>query len=99
MPDTGKFILGSRSPRRMELLAQIVPAERITVLPPRSSDEAGFDGLHDWANIEARLREIARTKCDDVVAQLANDPASGGRKPPGSSKPLHGSSHIHSKPD
>jgi septum formation protein len=65
-----RYVLGSRSPRRLELLAQIVPADRIDVLPPRSAEEAGFDGLSDWSRIESRLREIARDKCDDVLQQL-----------------------------
>ena len=65
-----KYILGSRSPRRLELLRQIVPAERIEVVPPLSTDEAGLDGLHDWPAIESRMLEIARSKCDDVLAQL-----------------------------
>ena len=65
-----KYILGSRSPRRLELLRQIVPAERIEVVPPLSTDEAGLDGLHDWPAIESRMLQIARSKCDDVLAQL-----------------------------
>jgi septum formation protein len=43
----------------------------IEVLPPTSSDEAGFEGLDDWASIEARLREVVRAKEADVVRQLA----------------------------
>ena len=65
-----RYVLGSRSPRRLELLSQIVPADRIDVLAPRSSEEAGFDGLSDWAGIESRLLDIARDKCDDVLKQL-----------------------------
>ena len=68
----GKLILGSRSPRRLELLSYLVPPAQIVVIPPRATDEAGFDGLHDRAAIEQRLREIARTKCNDVRAQLAD---------------------------
>jgi septum formation protein len=64
-------VLGSRSPRRRELLAAIVPAERIRVVPPRSAAEPGFDGVHTWPAIEQRLRAIARAKCDDVLGQLA----------------------------
>jgi septum formation protein len=64
-----QLILGSRSPQRLELLRQIVPAERIEVLPPRVAEEAGFENLHDWAAIERRLIGIAQTKCDDVLEQ------------------------------
>jgi len=70
-----RVILASRSPRRRELLACLIPAERITVLPPRSPHEAGFDGLADWPSIESQLAAIARDKCDDVCAQLAEDHA------------------------
>ena len=63
------IILASRSPRRRELLQQLLPAARIEVLPPSSADEAGFEDLHDWASIETRLQEIARAKCRDVVDQ------------------------------
>ena len=66
-----RIVLGSRSPRRLELLRQIVPAESIEVLPPRSAEEAGFAGLHDWPSIESRLVEIALVKCRDVLEQLA----------------------------
>ncbi len=69
-PLESRLVLGSRSPRRLELLRQIWPAEQIDVVPPTSSVEAGFDNLHDWQSIERRLLEIAGTKCDDVAAQV-----------------------------
>jgi septum formation protein len=75
LSDQWQYVLGSRSPRRLELLQQIVPAEAIEVLPPRSSEEAGFDGLADWPAIEGRLLEIARAKCADVLDQLSARPA------------------------
>lgn len=68
----GKLVLGSRSPRRLELLSYLVPPAQIAVVPPQTTDEAGFDGLHDRAAIEQRLREIARAKRDEVHTQLAN---------------------------
>jgi predicted house-cleaning NTP pyrophosphatase (Maf/HAM1 superfamily) len=68
--DRARFVLGSRSPRRLELLQQIHPAELIDVVPPSTTDEAGFAELHDWPSIERRLREVAQTKCDDVAAQV-----------------------------
>lgn len=70
-----KIVLGSRSPRRLELLRHVVPYERIVVMPPRSADEAGFAGITDWDGIEQRLLEIARSKCDDVQAWLATPDA------------------------
>src|SRR5271170_4523369 len=78
-PDRPRFVLGSRSPRRLELLQQIVPSESIEVLPPRSPDEAGFERLHDWPAIESRLVQIARAKCDDVLDQLRSKPGDSGR--------------------
>lgn len=65
-----RYVLGSRSSRRRELLELIVPAEQIEVLPPCNAEEAGFEDLHDLTAIESRLREIARTKCDDVWQQV-----------------------------
>jgi septum formation protein len=64
-----RFILGSRSPRRLALLEQIVSSDAIEVLPPRSPDEPGFEGLADWPAIERRLLETAGGKCADVLQQ------------------------------
>jgi predicted house-cleaning NTP pyrophosphatase (Maf/HAM1 superfamily) len=69
-PAASRLVLGSRSPRRLELLRQIHPADRIEVVPPSTTDEAGFAKLHDWPSIEARLLEIASAKCDDVASQV-----------------------------
>jgi septum formation protein len=65
-----RFVLGSRSPRRRELLQQIVPADQIDIVPPASSDEAGFDGLTDWPSIRSRMQEITRYKSTQVRQQL-----------------------------
>jgi septum formation protein len=65
-----RLVLGSRSPRRLELLRLIVPPQSIEVVPPGSSQEAGFESARDWAAIEATLLEIARAKCRDVVERL-----------------------------
>jgi septum formation protein len=67
------FVLASRSPRRLELLAQIVPRERIRVLPPASPEEPGFEGLRTRAEIEARLMSIAVAKRDEVLRRLGDD--------------------------
>lgn len=60
------IVLASRSPRRIELLRMIVPAERIVVCPPPSTDEAGFDGLTTLPQIIPQLLEIARHKHDQT---------------------------------
>ncbi|MBC7818887.1 MAG: Maf family protein [Planctomycetaceae bacterium] len=66
-----QLILGSRSPRRRELLEMLVPPKAIDVRPPLSSDELGFDGLTSWLEIAQRLQRIAREKNDDVLVQLS----------------------------
>ena len=67
-----RLVLGSRSPRRLELLRQIHPAELIDVVPPSSTAEAHFEDVHDWPSIERRLLGIAQAKCDDVAGQVRN---------------------------
>ncbi len=66
-----QLVLGSRSPRRRELLELLVSPESIVVRPPLVSDELGFDGLTSWLEIAQRLQRIAREKNDDVLAQLS----------------------------
>ena len=66
-----QLILGSRSPRRRELLELLVSPESIDVRPPSSSDELGFAGLSSWLDIAQRLQQIAREKNEDVLAQLS----------------------------
>lgn len=66
------IVLGSRSPRRKDLLAQLLPnrEQQIEILPPSSSEEATFEGLKTWDDIEARLQSIAQTKLKDVRQQI-----------------------------
>lgn len=63
------IVLGSRSPRRKELLSLLVPTERILILPPSDPDEPGFEGLRDEAAIIDHLRQIARMKNQNVRAR------------------------------
>jgi len=65
-----RYILASRSPRRLDLLRQIVHPELIEVRPPESSAEAGFDGCTDVSEIRDQLLSIARTKAEQVRAAL-----------------------------
>lgn len=65
-----RYILASRSPRRLELLRQIVHPELIEVRPPASSLEAGFRDCHDMAGIRDRLMQIAQTKAEQVRTAL-----------------------------
>ncbi|WP_437190625.1 Maf family protein [Planctomicrobium sp. SH527] len=64
------ILLGSQSPRRMELLSRIVPPERIQVAPVDSDLEAGFDGLRTTEEISSQVLVIAETKRDSVLGQL-----------------------------
>jgi septum formation protein len=66
------IILGSRSPRRRDLLSAAVGAERIVCLPPVSSEEAGFRNLRHDADIRERLLQITHAKHLDVSAQIAS---------------------------
>ena len=66
-----RLILGSRSPRRRELLKLLVAPESVDVRPPHSSDELGFEGLTSWLDIAQRLQRIACEKNDDVLSQLS----------------------------
>lgn len=66
-----RLILGSRSPRRRELLERLVPPDLVILRPPQSSDELGFEGLTSWLEIAQRLQRIAREKNDDVLSQLS----------------------------
>ena len=86
--DDLRYVLGSRSPRRLELLQQIVPAEAIEVVPPRSSEEAGFDGLGDWPAPAAGSHRLDRMAAvhpgilhDHVEEQVLRAEEQVGRDP------------------
>lgn len=68
---TTPIVLGSRSPRRIELLSLLVPSTRIRVLPPEDDQEAGFDECSSLPDILNRLAVITRAKNDAVRNQLA----------------------------
>jgi septum formation protein len=65
-----RIVLGSRSPRRRDLLGSIVGPERLVILPPSSPNEPGFTSLHDDDAIEQRLKLIVQLKHADVCRQL-----------------------------
>jgi len=64
------LILGSRSPRRLELLAHLLPRFRIRVLAAADEQEAGFSGRNSIGEILSQLAGIARTKNDTVFQQV-----------------------------
>lgn len=65
-----RLILGSQSDQRRRLLESITQPSAVSVLPPTSADEPGFDGLHTVSEIEERLNLVVQMKTDDVCLQL-----------------------------
>ncbi|WP_437224577.1 Maf family protein [Planctomicrobium sp. SH661] len=63
------LILGSRSPRRLDLLSLLIPQRRIHVAAPQDESEAGFEGKTSLAEILSQLAAIARTKNEAVYRQ------------------------------
>jgi nucleoside triphosphate pyrophosphatase len=70
----GRVFLGSRSPRRRELLSSIIPEDRVVVSVPDDPSEQGFDDCRTHAAIEARLDEVVSAKRAAVMQQLRNLP-------------------------
>ena len=68
-----RYILASRSPRRLELLQTVVHRDLIVVSPPESSVEAGFDDCQNLMEIRQRMQEIARNKAEQVQRRLNAD--------------------------
>lgn len=68
------IFLGSRSPRRSELLACLIPRSRIELQPPADEDEPGFDDCATRDEVLRHLAAIARAKNDAVVHQLGRRP-------------------------
>jgi septum formation protein len=64
------IVLASRSPRRLELLQSIIPASRILVQAPPSTEEQGFEGLKSLPEVFRRVLEIAQIKHDQVAELL-----------------------------
>lgn len=64
------LILGSQSPQRRRLLESIVGTNEVTVLPPASDNEPGFEDVTTAADIEQRLQLVVNLKTQDVCNQL-----------------------------
>lgn len=69
-----KIILGSSSPRRLELLSLLVDRERIEVVRP-NCDELSFDDAVTSDAIDERLRANTMLKLHAVTAQRAPEEA------------------------
>lgn len=76
-----RYILASRSPRRLELLQQIVHPELISVRPPESADEDGFEDCDDLEAIRRRIALIARHKSQQVRHQVNAEESSLHERP------------------
>jgi septum formation protein len=66
------LILGSRSPRRRELVSLLWPADRIQVVVPPDEREPGFTGCRTFADVISQLQSIARLKADAVETALGD---------------------------
>jgi septum formation protein len=67
---TGPVVLGSRSPRRRELLGSILRPDQLIILPPVSADEQGFEEQTTSEQIEERLLSVVAAKHRDVLRQV-----------------------------
>jgi septum formation protein len=76
-----RYILASRSPRRLELLKLVVHPDLIEVRPPESPDEAGFDDCKDLDSIRRRMSEIARLKAERIRTALNEEEAALHERP------------------
>ncbi len=65
-----QVILGSSSPRRLELLGWLVGASRVRVVAPRVPDEKGFNDVTSLEAIDERLLEITQEKLRDVGSRI-----------------------------
>jgi septum formation protein len=68
-----RVILGSRSPRRKELLGSVVGFDQLVIKPPLSPDEPGFADLHFETDIEHRLLDVIQLKHDDICRQISTE--------------------------
>jgi len=65
-----QIVLGSRSPRRLDLLASIVGRDCIAVCAPTDAREQGFADCHDRDSISHRLSDVVNAKRQTVIAQI-----------------------------
>jgi len=70
-----QIILGSSSPQRKALLTSLFPKAELRIVPPGNPDELEFTGSKNLFAIMQQLSRIARTKNEDVTAQLTDTSA------------------------
>lgn len=73
IPYSPRVILGSRSPRRKELLGSVVGSDQLVIKPPLSPDEPGFADLRFETEIEHRLLDVVQLKHDDICRQISSE--------------------------
>ena len=71
MNTSSPIILGSSSQQRKELIQQLFPNRKVSVIPPQCSDELDLSHLTDQQEIAHGLQQIARDKNVDVSSQLS----------------------------
>ncbi len=75
-------VLGSRSPRRLELLQACLQPGQLQILPPASPDEPEFEGLKADLQINQHLLEIAGLKHRSVCELVARESRFAASRPP-----------------
>ncbi len=71
MPVEPLLILGSRSPRRLQLLQDLYGCDRVRSVPPANPQELGFAGLVTDDRIRSRLLQIVQQKLEGVRSRLS----------------------------
>lgn len=88
IPNSPRVILGSRSPRRKELLGSVVGSDQLVIKPPLSPDEPGFADLRLETEIEHRLLDVVQLKHDDICRQISSEALTEAQSDSESSAPF-----------
>lgn len=76
-----RYILASRSPRRLELLQKVIHPDLIAVRQPPNPDEAMFEDCRTRESIHLRMKEIARHKAEQIRHALNDEEAALHERP------------------
>lgn len=76
-----RYLLASRSPRRLELLQKVIHPDLIFVRQPPNPDEATFEDCLTLSSIRTRLSEIARHKAEQIRDALNDEEAALYERP------------------
>lgn len=72
MTEQQRLILGSGSPRRLDLLGHLVDQSQIKVIAP-DCDELSLDGLHSSQEIDEMLQENVRRKQSAIQQRIGSE--------------------------